>query len=209
MGKTLKKSSSCPGGLSIWWSDPARRLWARFSALCVLGLGFGLAACGFVPVYQVKTGPVLVRAIDIQPGGTRAIERDFAQALRDAVSARVERSADALHIVTLGFDVETRNLQVDESGLARRIELTAVVTVRLSRPSGAATQNPQANQSAESFTLRERQSMARSESGADQLRDTQILIELAAEELAGRLALQLSQRLTPAASEGGPKRAGK
>ena len=178
MGKTSKKSSLSRGGLSIW-------SFKRWRLGLLAGLALALTACGFVPVYQMQAGPIKLRAIDINRAADTLAHQQFERALRQALDdARAEISTDASQALALLLKIDKRNVQVDAQGLAQRIEIIVTAQAQLRRvESGLVT----------GFVISDRQTIAREASGADQLRDEQIAIELAAEQLAERLLLRVSQ----------------
>ena len=114
------------------------------------------------------------------------IDGAAAENLRSALSGRYQISDSAPYRLSIETKINRQNRQVDESGLAARIELVLELRAQLQNVKQATSQ---------SFSVSERQTIARQRSGADQLRDEEIVLQLMSEQLAEQLLLQLSQRL--------------
>ncbi len=106
--------------------------------------------------------------------------------VRNALTGRYQLSDNADYRLSIDTKISRQNRQVDESGLAARIEIGLELRAQLQNLKQATSQ---------SFSLTETQSLARQKSGADQLRDEEIVLQLMGEQLAEQLLLQLSQRL--------------
>lgn len=106
--------------------------------------------------------------------------------VRNALTGRYQLSDNAAYRLSIDTKISRQNRQVDESGLAARIEIELELRAQLQNLKQATSQ---------SFSLTETQTLARQQSGADQLRDEEIVLQLMGEQLAEQLLLQLSQRL--------------
>ena len=147
-----------------------------------------MSACGFQPVYKISNdGALPLYALSVP-------ETEHGRALAAALRGRWERRGDAAFDVTVTIDENARDSQLDERGVASRIEfdyiLRATLRMREKNKRGVMRFTESKN-----FVLRHSESMARSASGAADLTQRRDLARLAMQSLAERLVLRLSQHL--------------
>lgn len=141
-----------------------------------------LAACGFTPIYERQSGTPSLRAL--------TIDGPAAPALQQALAGRYQITPEALYAARIDSKINKRNLQIDGDGLAARIELTLSVKVQLIDGKAGETRSVSASGS---------QTVARQDSGADQLRDETVAMELLAAQLADDVLVQIMQHIKGAA----------
>lgn len=179
MGNRLKKSLSCRGVSSIWLSK-ARRFCLLVLTACIV------AACGFTPIYKMNNGPTVLRALTIETQTDKYREGD---AIRAIIEGRISERDNARFELSLTGNTQTRKLQVDAEGRAQRVEIIVSVAARLiNRQTGETI----------GWQTEERQTIAYGASGADQLRDEEDAVGLAAEQLAERLLLTAARHISKA-----------
>lgn len=147
-------------------------------AALVLAVIF-LAACGFTPLYQATDSAIGLRAIEFNKG-------QAAEFMAEALDGRLTIQTSARFRLEISATSETRKLQLDSSGRAARTETIVTLRARLTDDMRGET---------DSFSLSEHIGQAQLDSGADQLRDAEINLELASAQLAERLLLQLARRI--------------
>ncbi len=144
----------------------------------ICALSFTLAACGFTPVYKMQGGQITLASVKVNGPA--------AQNLRSALEGRYQLSDTAPYRLIIDSTLARQKRQVDRDGVAERIEIGLNLRVQL---------RDKENGKAQSFSLNETQTIARQDSGADQLRDEEIVLQLISEQIAEQLVLQLSQRI--------------
>lgn len=144
---------------------------------CLVSLA--LTACGFTPIYKINGdagGAVRLAALAVP-------ESENGRALATALRGRWVKDAAAGYELRLTIDETARDTQLDAQGIGAREEVSFVVRGALRGPDGRS----------KLFTLSEQASMAKTQSGADDLTQRRNLARLAMQSLADQLLLRLSR----------------
>ena len=141
-----------------------------------------LSGCGFTPVHQTRPNSApLITLTDMDMPDTQN-----GRYLADALRGRWQLDGAASHRLSISIEETVREVQLNAAGVAARLALTYEVQSVL---------HTRATVSSKRFNFTHNESMARSNSGADDLTQKQNLSRLAMQNLAERLVMRLTQEL--------------